>query len=436
MTAEIAVMNKSGIALAADSAGSVETPDGTKIYNANKLFMLSKHYPVGIMVYGNSTLMELPWETIIKHYRNETLTDKPFDTLEEYAKDFISHLDKNTFYFPPDEQKDTAYSIAVGYFETIVEAINERVEQITHAGNRATLEEIKRIINEEIANDLKLLKSFPRLSSMPVGFENVVLKKYSSVVTSAINDTFDKLILSASNKKNLRQIFSQLCVRSLFHFSPSSSGVVVAGFGEKDLYPSVVAYEVEFVINNRLKHAIFYKGEINSLNAAALLPFAQREMVIGFMEGIAPDYKETLEEYLNKLFDEYPDEIIKQIPKLSEAEKNSLVTKMKAIGTNLTAEFMNWINNSAKYENVIPVLAGVSNLPLDELASMAESLVNLTSFKRRITLVAETVGGAIDVAVISKGDGFIWIKRKHYFEANMNPHFARNYYRKRGVNNG
>jgi hypothetical protein len=39
----------------------------------------------------------------------------------------------------------------------------------------------------------------------------------------------------------------------------------------------------------------------------------------------------------------------------------------------------------------------------------------------------ETVGGPIDVAVISKGDGFVWIKRKHYFERDLNPHFFRNH---------
>lgn len=60
---------------------------------------------------------------------------------------------------------------------------------------------------------------------------------------------------------------------------------------------------------------------------------------------------------------------------------------------------------------------------------MAESLVNLTSFKRKISLDAETVGGPIDVAVISKGDGFIWIKRKHYFKPELNPGFFANYFR-------
>jgi hypothetical protein len=62
---------------------------------------------------------------------------------------------------------------------------------------------------------------------------------------------------------------------------------------------------------------------------------------------------------------------------------------------------------------------------------MAESLVNLTAFKRRMTSVeTDTVALPIDVAVISKGDGFIWIKRKHYFEPPLNPHFISNYYRK------
>jgi len=63
---------------------------------------------------------------------------------------------------------------------------------------------------------------------------------------------------------------------------------------------------------------------------------------------------------------------------------------------------------------------------------MAESLVNLTSFKGKVSMEAETVGGPIDVAVISKGDGFIWINRKHYFARELNPPFFANYYRKEG----
>jgi hypothetical protein len=74
-----------------------------------------------------------------------------------------------------------------------------------------------------------------------------------------------------------------------------------------------------------------------------------------------------------------------------------------------------------------PIVQMVSLLPKDELANLAESLVALTSLKRRVSSDAETVGGAIDVALISKGDGFVWIKRKYYFPENLNPQFNRMY---------
>jgi len=49
-------------------------------------------------------------------------------------------------------------------------------------------------------------------------------------------------------------------------------------------------------------------------------------------------------------------------------------------------------------------------------------LVNLTSLKQRMNVQnVATVGGAIDVALISRGDGFVWLKRKHYFSSELNP---------------
>ncbi len=49
--------------------------------------------------------------------------------------------------------------------------------------------------------------------------------------------------------------------------------------------------------------------------------------------------------------------------------------------------------------------------------------MSLTSLKRRVSFEQETVGGPVDVAIISKGDGFIWQKRKHYFETTLNPSY-------------
>jgi hypothetical protein len=69
------------------------------------------------------------------------------------------------------------------------------------------------------------------------------------------------------------------------------------------------------------------------------------------------------------------------------------------------------------------ILDMVDFMPKSDLANMAESLINLTSIKRRVSAESENVGGPIDVAVISKYDGFVWIKRKHYFDRELNPRY-------------
>ena len=68
MTAEVAVLNKSAVALAADSAMSVSVGNSEKTYPTNKLFALTKQRPIGIMIYNNAEFMNIPWETIILPY--------------------------------------------------------------------------------------------------------------------------------------------------------------------------------------------------------------------------------------------------------------------------------------------------------------------------------------------------------------------------------
>ena len=83
------------------------------------------------------------------------------------------------------------------------------------------------------------------------------------------------------------------------------------------------------------------------------------------------------------------------------------------------------ITSTIQKDNVDPILNSVQLIPLPEMAFLAESLVNITSLKRTFALDGnqQTVGGPTDVAVLSKGDGFVWIKRKLYFDNQINPNY-------------
>ena len=110
---------------------------------------------------------------------------------------------------------------------------------------------------------------------------------------------------------------------------------------------------------------------------------------------------------------------------------NSLKQKIEDDFKNFNKDFIDKYNgmiNKGIEEYVSPILADVINLPKDEMALLAESLIHLTSMKRKFSLDQdETVGGNIDVAILSKGDGFIWAKRKHYFDSKLNQHYIKNY---------
>jgi hypothetical protein len=149
MTAEIAILNSSGIALAADSAVTIGSQ---KVYNsANKLFTLSKYQPVGIMVYDSADLMNIPWEIIIKEYRAE-LGTKSFNTLSEYADDFWEFIRANEHVIPEQNKENYIFAQAYNYLEIIYSELEKQVKKHISANGEITIEDslpiLRAIISE------------------------------------------------------------------------------------------------------------------------------------------------------------------------------------------------------------------------------------------------------------------------------------------------
>lgn len=70
----------------------------------------------------------------------------------------------------------------------------------------------------------------------------------------------------------------------------------------------------------------------------------------------------------------------------------------------------------------IEFLENNESLITDEIQTFYYLFKIYTLFEDIKVEIDEEIGGAIDVAVISKGDGFVWVKRKKYydFEDNVN----------------
>ncbi len=430
MTAEIAIMNKEGIAIAADSAVTLREEKGQKIFtSANKIFALSKYHPVGIMIYGSANFMGVSWETIIKIYRSK-LGEKKFDTLKEYANDFIDFFGTENQLFPESVQEKYVKENVYSYFSLIRNQIKQKVKEVISEKREIGEDKINEISSKIIKKHYDIWKKSELPPTIPKNHIGDLKDKYGNFIEKTKEEVFEKLPINKILSNQLTEIAVNLFVKFPEHvISSGASGAVIAGFGTKDAFPSLQSFAIEGMANNRLKYKEDRHREITFQMNASIVPFAQQEMVFSFMEGVEPNYQAVIERDLSQIFENYPRVIIDSIGKLDDTEKTDLKQKLRDLSSELFDKYVKKLKNYRRKNYVDPVMKVVAMLPKDELAAMAESLVNLTSFKRKVSLQAETVAVPIDVAVISKGDGFIWIKRKHYFSGDLNPQFFANYYR-------
>lgn len=423
MTAEVGIMNRLGVALAADSA---VTHGKDKIYtSADKLFQLTEEAPVGIMIYGNANFLGIPWETIIKIYRKQ-LGNQSFPKLEGYVEHFTNFLKSNRKLFPASAQKRFVESEFTIFCVFLRELLERKLKEESKEKNTLNEEDIKLIFDDLVLEQINQTKQNESLDQLPDNMSEILKKRYRSVFTSIRQAIFKNIPRKRNTNASLNQLFLETLTRQ--EYGSQSSGIVIAGFGENEHFPGLFELQIKGIAADQLLYRISEEEHIGENSDALVAPFAQKEMVLTFMAGIDPDLMQFIYESTTESFHSVSESILAEVkakyPKFGKNLEHSIGKEMNNLLENLINVWQEKREND--YSN--PVMEMVSALPKDELAAMAESLVNLTKFKRRVSLQQETVGGPIDVALITKGDGFVWVKRKHYFDKDLNPRVMAKYY--------
>lgn len=72
-------------------------------------------------------------------------------------------------------------------------------------------------------------------------------------------------------------------------------------------------------------------------------------------------------------------------------------------------------------QSMLEITVAPPAMPMQDAIDLAEFLVHTTIMFSRFKPGAPTVGGPIEIAAISKHEGYRWIRRKHYYPADLNP---------------
>jgi hypothetical protein len=328
--------------------------------------------------------------------------------------------------FPKEQQDRHAGMVVFSLLEEISEGLRASMVSEIQAGKAVKDVDTDRLLAEQVERFRKHVRARPFVPGFTRGDVAPAKKRYGKEIRKIITAVLGPKATKGQIGRALMQLGAETLCRDVA--TDMRSGLVVTGFGEQEYMPALIEYHLEEMALGRLRCVEARSAVIDAKTPSVVMPFAQQEMVYSFMEGVDQRSLEQMTGSTWHLFTGVVDEIIKKVGAAdatlgAELEK-AIAPKVPAL---LDKLFKGW--KEQREEHWRPVLSITRSLPKDELAAMAEALVNLTKFRRRVTTARETVGGPIDVAVITKGDGFVWVKRKHYFEPEYNPRVIARYQR-------
>lgn len=419
MTAVVGILNKQGVAIAADSAVTVNGLGNRKVYNsANKIFTLSKYHPVGIAIYNSAQIMGIPWEILIKEYRKQ-IEEKSFSTLAEYKDDFFKWLSDNG-YFLENENNNYLFSELLEFVQMM---LNHNLFATGMRGGTNPNELIKNQIEHYKTTEQpkhEIINSLNGLDDAKIKqIVGSMIPQVVNILSQNVGTALDKSVFESE----LIEVFYNYLLRN--HFI-QYTGLIFTGYGDKEIYPRLITVNCSLVLDGKLR---FFedtkKGAIISDQPnSCIRPFAQTDVIDTILQGISPELGNISRNVFGEFIVGFINQI-KAIPNMPQDVINSLNTINP---TNYVNDYKRQMSTVINQKYVSPLMGAVSQLSKEDLAEMAESLVYLTYLKRRFTMAEESVGGPVDIAVITKGDGFIWIKRKHYFDPELNKSFFQKYF--------
>ena len=309
MTAIVGVLNKKGIAIAADSAvtfssgkrtlynedGKEEIVSDSKILNSgDKMLRLKDGQPVAVMIVGNSHLClssthHLPWDVIIRWYRKQH-DHSGFPSLIEYIRDLMG------------------------------------------------------FVNSDILE----------------GTES---------------------------------------------FKPSEATYLVfAGYAENDSYPSICCCEVPEVKNGKISCLLPKDFQaISDKRESAVFALGMPYIIDSIKYGIQ-------EERIDPISRQFPCMLTDMLYKVGRFEQAQIIDRGR-----ITCKVQEQIQEY-KVKHYSKWLEVIKKYDLRDMAALAENLIKATALHRKITFQQENVGGLVDLALITRNDGFQWLNRKSWYE--------------------
>lgn len=387
MTTEIAVSNRLGIALATDSAVTISGGGHVKVFDtADKLFELSPQHPVGVMINGNMDCIGVPWEILVKDFR-ESEGQKQRETVKEWADDFLRYVEGHVLISENAVARYVEHIIEneIGEIQTdISDTVRLEIFESARQNKRVRIPELDKLIDEYFTERAKWVEKFPVADSLKDVTPAALVEAYSERIEALATKRFAGRELTPQELVRFKSLVAEVLLRVI----PSRfmAGVVVAGYGSKETFPSVHAVEVDGRVLGKLKFSNADSRSIaTSPDGGQVIYFAQTDVIQRLLGGADPRFVGKTVEFIEVAVTKVADAIEnalrpRRLSKAKAAKRKELVKEVAGV---IIREYETETTKSLREEFSREFDRMIALMPKQELIELAEALVSITAVNAR-----------------------------------------------------
>jgi hypothetical protein len=427
VTTQVVLMNGLGIALASDSA---VTAGGKVLNTSEKIFELPAPHKAAVLTSGRARFMGVPWEVLLSAW-SETL-DRTLASMNDYLDSLYKFLRSVTPNTGPLSVPEIEYIEATFYgedhvYNTIWKALSDIVHpyfdeklppeemakfnenvwdeefrvRMTEMMPYELVEKVSQVIVQATESRRESYQACPDINESQA---SIWLEKYWTESTE--DKTFDARFSGWPTIPNLYKLCLNLHAAFIVHADYSGeSNINLVGYGQTDMFPSwsgtYLHGAVRGTILKRFDQQIAGKG-----NAVDL--FFGQDDAISAITGrgdrlLTNAAVESTQRQLNAIME-----------KLEQSEDEQVLQTKEYIAQSMQPDTIRETMMSAgREQRRNPFQQAISMSPILDLAEFSAQLVGVQAAYAAMTQDNPTVGGFVDVAIITHRRGFEWIRHKH-----------------------
>ena len=396
MTSQIILLNGFGVAIASDSAATVGAR--TRTYQtAEKIVPLPAPHRIAVTHSGNVRIGNLPYSVLVGEWARQ-LGDKPLRSVRAYQDHFIDWLESNVLWFSSDTEENQTMNF-----------IDGRVRQLAEVYANAKQENPEYQLNTLVEAWTVEVNEYPRLEGTSIREVMHQLHQYESQIAEKITQYLGDAIPPEDDLSSLYLYFATFYSSTWM----TRSTLVFTGYAERDILPSWIQVNIFGFVNKKITWHIEDSYSLTPDHDplwSICLP-AQQDAINQYLLGYDSEQVDGITDNVLEFIDEMTVELGENY-KLDQPEQEAFQEAMSARKTKLAEVIKGFNRQFSEDSYLIPFRRAISILPAASLVDVAKSIIELQVLRQTTTAQLDTVGGPIDVALISPTEGFQWIRHK------------------------